>query len=118
MPADPRFDEAVHAPNRLRICGLLRPVDSADFAFLRSALGLSEANLSKTIRSLVELGYVRTDKSASPSRSDARRTTRVSLTPAGRRAFDAHLAALRDLAEGRLPPSAGADRDRPPTPGR
>lgn len=105
MP-DARFDEAIHAPNRLRICGLLRPVDSADFAVLRSTLGLSEANLSKTIRSLVQLGYVRTDKSASPARGDARRTTTVSLTPDGRRAFDAHLAALRDLAEGRLSPTA------------
>ncbi|MEU0236079.1 transcriptional regulator [Nocardiopsis sp. NPDC006198] len=106
MAADPRFDEAIHAPNRLRICGLLRPVDSADFAVLRSALGLSEANLSKTIRSLVDLGYVRTAKSASASRGDARRTTTVSLTSLGKRAFDSHLAALRDLAEGRLSPSA------------
>jgi len=105
VAADPRFDEAIHAPNRLRICGLLRPVDSADFSVLRSALGLSEANLSKTIRSLADLGYVRTAKSASPSREDARRTTTVSLTSAGKRAFDAHLSALRDLAEGRLSPS-------------
>ncbi|MBR8740854.1 transcriptional regulator [Nocardiopsis sp. MG754419] len=111
MEPDPRFDEAIHAPTRLRICGLLRPVDSADFAVLRSTLGLSEANLSKTLRSLVALGYVRTDKAASPSRADARRTTTVALTSHGRRAFDAHLAALRDLANGRLAPSVDREDD-------
>lgn len=100
MAAELGFDESIHAPNRLRICGILRPVDSADFAVLREALGISEANLSKTIRNLVELGYVRVAKSASSSRTDMRRTTSVSLTPAGRQAFDGHILALQRMAAG------------------
>lgn len=92
------FDEAIHAPTRLRLCALLRPLDGADFATVASMLGLSEANLSKTVRNLVDIGYVSTSKQASPSRTDARRTTTMKLTPEGQRAFDDHLAALRAMA--------------------
>ena len=99
MSAEPRFDEAIHAPTRLRLCAILRPLDSADFGVLMESLGVSEAVLSKTIRNLVELGYLSTAKQASPNRADARRTTTVSLTPQGRSAIDGHLAALRALAE-------------------
>jgi DNA-binding MarR family transcriptional regulator len=99
MSADePLLDEAIHALGRLRLCALLRPVDDADFGVLRDTLGTSDASLSKTIRALVEIGYARTSKQASTRRSDARRTTSVALTPAGRRAFDRHLEALRSLA--------------------
>ncbi|MCS5715350.1 transcriptional regulator [Herbiconiux sp. CPCC 205716] len=100
MVTDDGFDEQIHAPTRLRICGLLRPVDSAEFSTLRSALGLSEANLSKTLRSLTEIGYVTVSKASSASRGDLRRTTAVALTPAGRRAFDGHVTALRRIADG------------------
>ena len=97
---EPRFDEAIHAPTRLRICAMLRPLAEADFADVTAALDLSDANLSKTLRALVELGYVSTTKQSSPERADERRTTRVSLTALGRDAFDAHFAALRAMAPG------------------
>lgn len=100
MAVEPRFDEAIHAPNRLRLCGLLRPVDDAEFAALRATLDLSEANLSKTVKALVELGYAQVKKEASLSRADQRRTTTVSLTAQGRRAFDGHVAALQRVAAG------------------
>ncbi|WP_291038411.1 transcriptional regulator [Herbiconiux sp.] len=100
MAGDDGFDEQIHAPTRLRICGLLRPVDAAEFSALRSTLGLSEANLSKTLRSLTEIGYVRVSKASSTSRGDQRRTTTVALTAEGRRAFDGHVAALRRIAGG------------------
>lgn len=97
MRAEPRFDEAIHAPTRLRLCAMLRPLSGADFAAIAATLELSEANLSKTVRSLVEIGYLVTSKQASPQRTDARRTTTVKLTAQGRRAFDGHLAALRAM---------------------
>ncbi|WP_269937719.1 transcriptional regulator [Arthrobacter sp. HY1533] len=98
MRADPRFDEAIHAPTRLRLCAMLRPLADADFASIAATLELSEANLSKTVRNLVEIGYLATSKQASPQRTDARQTTTVKLTAQGRRAFDGHLAALRAMA--------------------
>jgi len=104
-----RFDEAIHAPTRLRLCALLRPVDHIDFSVLATTLGLSDANLSKTVRALVELGYVSTTKEASATRGDARRTTRIALTPAGRAAIDGHLAALQDLASMKGPGPTATD---------
>ena len=98
MRAEPRFNEAIHAPTRLRLCAMLRPLANADFAAIAATLELSEANLSKTVRNLVEAGYLVTSKQASPQRTDARQTTTVKLTAQGRRAFDGHIAALRAMA--------------------
>lgn len=99
-PPAPAFHELIHAPVRLRICGLLRPVDELEFAVLRDTLQLKDANLSKNLRLLVEADLVRLRKEHSPARDDARRLTWVSLTPEGRSALGAHLAALRAIAEG------------------
>jgi DNA-binding MarR family transcriptional regulator len=104
------FDESIHAPTRLRLCALLRPVDHIDFSVLATTLGLSDANLSKTVRALTELGYMSTTKEASTTRRDARRTTRISLTPAGRVAIDGHLAALQDLASAKDLSATATDR--------
>lgn len=98
MRAEPRFDEAIHAPTRLRLCAMLRPLSEADFAAIAATLELSEANLSKTVKNLVEIGYLATSKQTSPQRADARQTTTVKLTAQGRRAFDGHIAVLRAMA--------------------
>ncbi|MFP5250842.1 MAG: transcriptional regulator [Actinomycetes bacterium] len=97
MP-DARFDETIHAPLRLRICGLLRRVDRLDFALLRDTLGVSDATLSKHVRTLSDAGYVTSRKTASAGRSDARRVMWLALTAAGRTAFDAHVRALQEIA--------------------
>lgn len=98
MRAESRFDEAIHAPTRLRLCAMLRPLTEADFAAIAVTLDLGEANLSKTVKNLVDIGYLVTSKQTSPQRADARKTTTVKLTPLGRRAFDGHIAALRTMA--------------------
>lgn len=100
MAVEPAFDETIHAPVRLRMCGLLRHVEEMDFAVLRETLGVSDASLSKHLRALAEEGYVATTKRASAARLDARRLTWVRLTRPGRTAFDAHVAELRHIAEG------------------
>ncbi|WP_157156807.1 transcriptional regulator [Diaminobutyricimonas sp. LJ205] len=96
--SDARFDETIHAPVRLRICGLLRPVAQLDFAVLRDALNVSDATLSKHLKTLAATGYVSSSKAASAGRGDARRITWLSLTPTGRSAFDAHVRALQQIA--------------------
>lgn len=98
MSVEPAFDEAIHAPTRLRLCAMLRPLGAADFGALAETLEVSDANLSKTIRALADIGYLSVAKLPSPERGDARRVTTVSLTPRGRSALDGHLAALRELA--------------------
>lgn len=96
----PAFHELIHAPVRLRICGMLRPLDEVEFSVLRDTLQLKDANLSKNLKLLADAELVRLRKELSPGRDDARRLTWVSLTAAGHAALAAHLAALRAIAEG------------------
>jgi DNA-binding MarR family transcriptional regulator len=93
MSTAPRFDEIVHAPNRLQICAILSAVDSADFGTVREGLGVADSVLSKHIRVLHEAGYVEVHKATCASRV----RTSLSLTEAGRAAYDGHVAALRSI---------------------
>jgi DNA-binding MarR family transcriptional regulator len=92
----PRFDAVVHAPPRLQVCGLLAAVDTMEFAAVRDAVGVSDSVLSKHVRQLEEAGYVRIGKATVASRV----RTSLSLTKAGRTAFDAHVAELRRITGG------------------
>jgi DNA-binding MarR family transcriptional regulator len=102
------FDEIVHAPNRLQICAILSAVDSAEFVTVREGLGVADSVLSKHIRVLHEAGYIEVHKATCASRV----RTSLSLTEAGRAAYDGHVAALRAIVgEGGLPRSlAGSAR--------
>lgn len=97
MP-EAKFNDLIHAPTRLRICGLLRAVNQMDFAVLRDGLGISDATLSKHLKTLADAGYLQLSKAASADRQDARRLTWIGLTPDGKDAFDAHVRALREIA--------------------
>ena len=98
MSTKAQFHEVVHAPTRLRICGLLRRAEELEFSVIRDALELSDANLSKNLAVLANAGLVSVRKEASEKRSDARRLTSVALTGAGREVVEEHLAALRAIA--------------------
>lgn len=100
MVVEAAFDELIHAPVRLRICGLLRAVDELEFGALRDALGVSDATLSKHLKILADSAYVSSRKTRSSTRSDARRLTWLRLGDVGRAAFDAHVAALQSIAAG------------------
>jgi DNA-binding MarR family transcriptional regulator len=107
VSAAARFDEIVHAPNRLQICAILSAVSSADFATIRESLAVADSVLSKHVRVLHEAGYVDVHKSARTPRVK----TSLSLTKAGRAAYDGHVAALRAIVTNeRLPADAHAPR--------
>ena len=93
MTTAARFDEIVHAPNRLQICAILSAVSSADFATVREGLGVADSVLSKHIRVLHEAGYIDVHKSTCASRV----RTSMTMTATGRAAYDGHLAALRAI---------------------
>lgn len=93
MTTPARFDELIHPSTRLSIVALLAAADWAEFAFVRDRLGLSDSALSKQLSILEEAGYIRIERPV----SDRRRRVRTRLTPAGRAAFDGHVAALRDI---------------------
>jgi DNA-binding MarR family transcriptional regulator len=90
-----RFDEIVHAPNRLQICAMLAAVESAGFPALREGLGVADSVLSKHLRVLHDAGYVAMHKATCASRV----RTSLSLTTAGRAAYQGHVAALRAIVE-------------------
>ena len=56
------FDKIIHEPARLRIMMILSGVESADFNFLLSTLGLSKGNLSRHVEKLQLAGYVKVNK--------------------------------------------------------
>ena len=93
MTVTPRFDELIHPATRLSVVALLAAVDWADFAFVRDELGLSDSALSKQFTILEDAGYVALERPL----TDRRRRVRAALTPAGRAAFDGHVAALDQI---------------------
>ncbi len=56
------LDRIVHEPARLRIMMLLSGVESADFGFLLSTLGLTRGNLSRHIEKLESAGFIKVNK--------------------------------------------------------
>jgi DNA-binding MarR family transcriptional regulator len=89
------LDEHVVAPARLKLMTTLTAVSEAEFATVREALDVSDSVLSKHLGALEEVGYVRRHKGV----HRGRRTTWISLTPQGRTALSAHVAALRALID-------------------
>lgn len=95
MIQHPQFDPVIHAPNRLRICALLSPVDDAEFGVLRDELDISDSVLSKHLAVLEDAGYVTLRK----AKGRVRQQTWIGLTGAGRTALASHLAELRRLID-------------------
>jgi len=88
-----RFDEVIHPSTRLAVVSLLAAGDWVDFGFVRDELGLSDSALSKQLATLEEAGYLVLERVT----NERRRRVRVRLTPAGRTAFEGHVAALREM---------------------
>lgn len=95
-PVGPRFDELIHSPNRLRICAALEAATEVEFSAIEQALGISTSLLSKQLRLLADARYVALDKRPQPF---GRPRTWLRLTPKGRDAYRAHVAALRQLID-------------------
>lgn len=88
-----RLQDDVHQRVRLGILAILRGAARADFAFLRTTLGLTDGNLGRHLQVLEEAGYVAIDKVF----ENRRPRTWVKITRQGRDALDEELAALREL---------------------
>ena len=99
----PAFDPVIHAPGRLQICAILSSVDNAEFAMLRDAIKVSDSVMSKHLKQLEEAGHVTLTKAA----ENGRQRTWIALTPAGRKAFAAHVAELQRLAAMTAPAPLG-----------
>lgn len=84
----------IHAPNRLKICAFLTPLQEAEFQVLRDELGVSDSVLSKHLKQLEEAGYVAFRKGT----VSGRQRMWASLTKSGSNAFSGHVKELNRIA--------------------
>ncbi len=89
----PELDPLIHHPARLQLVTSLAAVSEAEFSTLRDLLGVSDSVMSKHVSALADAGYLTSRKGL----HEGRRTTWIALTPTGRKAVRAHVAALRRL---------------------
>lgn len=99
-----RLDPVIHSPVRLSIMACLTAADRAEFGFVRDAVEVSDSVLSKQISTLEEAGYVSVKKGYVGKYP----RTWLSITGAGRRAFDAHLGALTAIVSTPAAPDPAA----------
>ncbi len=90
------FNELIHQPVRLRIMAALKalPDDAeVDFSTLRDVLKTTDGNLGAHLRKLEDAGYISIRKTFIGRKP----RTFISLTPKGRAALEAHIAALKEI---------------------
>ncbi len=101
------FDDVIHQPMRLKIMATLNALpagEQLDFVRLRAILAATEGNLGAHLATLEKAGFISVDKT--PAGKKPR--TSVALTRPGKRAFDGHVEALKDLLQGGAPPAPAA----------
>ena len=89
------LDAVLSAPKRLGIMAMLDAAKAVEFSFLREQLGLSDSDLSKQMSALCDSGYARMRKTGHGRGS----TTWFSITSEGKRSFDSHVRALKQLID-------------------
>ena len=89
------IDRLVHEPARLKIMAFLSMLESADFTFLVSRLGLTMGNLSAHISKLQEAGYIKVEKRFKGNRPQ----TILSLTHKGVDAFSNYREGMLQLLQ-------------------
>jgi DNA-binding MarR family transcriptional regulator len=92
-------DEIIHQSMRLRIAASLNALPSGEqleFGKLKSMLGATDGNMATHLGALEKAGYIAVEKDFVGKKP----RTRVSLTRLGRKAFERHVAYLKDLLEG------------------
>ena len=91
-------DEIIHQSMRLKIVAALNGAGDQpmEFTDLKSILKATDGNLGAHIATLEKAGYVRVDKDFVGKKP----RTRIGLTKVGRKAFNAHVAYLRNILDG------------------
>jgi len=90
------LDELLAHPVRFSIVALLAAASKVEFSFVRDHVEVTDSMLSKQVSALEQASYIKVDKGFVGKRA----RTWLSLTKEGRRAFERHLAALREIAQG------------------
>lgn len=85
------LDPLLHSQLRLAVMSILMNIEEADFVYLRTKTESTAGNLSIQLDKLSNAGYITVTKGYEGKRP--RTTCRV--TPAGRRAFESYVDALK-----------------------
>jgi DNA-binding MarR family transcriptional regulator len=94
----PELNETIHQSIRLRVMAALvtlAPDEEMDFTTLRKLLDVTDGNLGAHLRKLEEAGYIAVNKTF----VERKPRTFVAATPAGRKVFDQHVAALKQILD-------------------
>ncbi len=92
-------DEIVHQSTRLKIMSALNALprqEMLEFVRLKAITGATDGNLGSHLTTLERAGYVKSVKDFVGRKP----RTRVGITAPGRRAFQDHVAYLREILEG------------------
>lgn len=89
----PELDPVVHGQLRLAVLSLLSTVDQSDFKWLRERTQSTDGNLGANLARLEEARYIAVTKKFIGRKP----ASLYRLTPAGRKALAAYVAALRKL---------------------
>lgn len=92
-------DEIIHQSMRLRIAATLAALpggEQLEFNKLKAVLGATDGNMATHLGALEKAGYIAIQKDFVGKKP----RTRVALTRTGRKAFDKHVAYLKDLLDG------------------
>ncbi|NNE96310.1 MAG: ArsR family transcriptional regulator [Acidimicrobiales bacterium] len=95
------LDPNLTAPKRLAALGLLSAAKKVEFGYLRDQLELTDSDLSKQLKVLLDAGYV-TSKRTGKGKT---RASWFAITAVGRRALNSHAAALQRLLQPPAPPA-------------
>jgi DNA-binding MarR family transcriptional regulator len=87
------LDDTIHQRVRLGILAVLNESRRVDFTYLRTALELTDGNLSRHLQILEDAGFVAITKEF----ANKRPRTWIAATNQGRSAFRTELSALKDL---------------------
>lgn len=112
VPSYRELDSVIHAPQRLTLMAALSGVDNADFPSLRDVLRVSDSVLSKQLAVLEAAGYIEVIK----GKVGRRPRTWAALTPIGRTALQAHIAALHAITDAATLRQATVDSEIPTLP--
>jgi DNA-binding MarR family transcriptional regulator len=82
-------------PVRFSIAALLAAASKVEFSFARDHVEVTDSILSKQVSAMEQAGYVKVEK----GHVGKRPRTWLSLTKEGRRTFQRHMAALREIAQ-------------------
>lgn len=92
------MDEIIHQSLRLKMMAALNALkekEALEFPRLKAIVGATDGNLGAHLTTLENAGYVSVAKDFNGKKP----RTSISMTKAGKRAFAAHVQALRDILD-------------------